>query len=82
MWLLESAKHRILGVNTSTQQVLPPIQYGTTCLLIRNTIGCVSCSDEWGMDGFLPGIHLVHEGPVGGNLNIASRAYGQKHSKA
>jgi hypothetical protein len=27
--------------------VSPRVQYGTTCLIIRNTIGNVSCSDEW-----------------------------------
>jgi hypothetical protein len=25
------------------------VQYGTACLLIRNAIGCVSCSVEWGL---------------------------------
>jgi hypothetical protein len=41
MWfvMLESAKDRILGVDTSGQQVSPS-------LLITNIIGCVSCSDE------------------------------------
>jgi hypothetical protein len=49
MWLHESAKNQILGVDTTGQHVLPRVQYGTTCLLIRNTIGCVSCSIEWRM---------------------------------
>jgi hypothetical protein len=50
MWLvmLESAKDRILGVDTPGQHVPLCVRYGTTCLLIRNTIGCVSCSVEWG----------------------------------
>jgi hypothetical protein len=50
MWLviLESAKDRILGVDTVGQHVSPRVQFGTTCLLIRNTIGCVSCLIEWG----------------------------------
>jgi hypothetical protein len=50
MWLvmLESAKDRILGIDTLGQQVSPRVRYGTTCLLIRNTIGGVSCSVEWG----------------------------------
>jgi hypothetical protein len=50
MWLvmLESAKDRILGVDTPGQYVPSCVQYGTTCLLIRNTMGCVSCSVEWG----------------------------------
>jgi hypothetical protein len=24
--------------------------YGTTCLLIRDVVGCVPCSDEWEID--------------------------------
>jgi ABC-type dipeptide/oligopeptide/nickel transport system permease subunit len=50
MWLveLESAKERILGVDTLGQHVSPRVWYGTTCLLIRNAIGCVSCLVEWG----------------------------------
>jgi hypothetical protein len=50
MWfvLLESAKDRILGVDTPGQHLSPRVQYGTTCLLIRNATGCVSCSIEWG----------------------------------
>jgi hypothetical protein len=45
-WLvmLESAKDRILGVDTTGQQVPPCVWYETTCLLIRDAIGCVSCS--------------------------------------
>jgi hypothetical protein len=49
MWLvmLESAKDRILGVDTSGQPVLPLVQYGMTCLLISDVVGSVPCSDEW-----------------------------------
>jgi hypothetical protein len=49
MWLamLESAKDRILGVDTLGQHVPSRVRYGMTCLLIRNTIGCVLCSVEW-----------------------------------
>jgi hypothetical protein len=62
MWLHEFAKNQILGVDTPGQHVLPRVQYGTTCLLIRNTIGCVSCSIEWRMAWyFLPGTHMVQE---------------------
>jgi hypothetical protein len=45
MWfvMLESAKDRILGVDTPGQQVSPCGRYGMTCLLIRYAIGCVSC---------------------------------------
>jgi hypothetical protein len=27
--------------------VLPRVQYGTACLLIRDVVGSVPCSDEW-----------------------------------
>jgi hypothetical protein len=27
--------------------VLPRVRYGTACLLIRNAVGSVPCSDEW-----------------------------------
>jgi hypothetical protein len=36
-------------------------------------------SGEW--HDFSPGIHMVQEGHVGGNLNTASRACGGNHSK-
>jgi hypothetical protein len=47
-WLvmLESAKDRILGVDTLGQHVPPHVWYGTACLLIRNVVSCVSCSIE------------------------------------
>jgi hypothetical protein len=50
MWpvLLESAKDRILGVDTPGQHVPPCVWYGMDCLLIRYAIGCVSYSVEWG----------------------------------
>jgi hypothetical protein len=49
LWLimLESTKDQILGVDTPRQQVTPRVRYGTTCLLIRYVVGCVSCSVEW-----------------------------------
>ncbi len=49
MWfvILESAKDRIIGVDTLGQHVPPRVWYGTVCLLIMNTIGCVSCLEEW-----------------------------------
>jgi hypothetical protein len=49
MWIvmLESAKDRVLGVDPLGQQVPPPVQYGTACLLIKGTVGGVPCSDEW-----------------------------------
>jgi hypothetical protein len=50
MWfvILESAKDRVLGVDTPRQQVLPCVQYGMTCLLIRDVVGCEYCSALWG----------------------------------
>jgi hypothetical protein len=48
-WLvmLESAKDRVRGVDTKRQQVPPRVRYGTTCLLIRDAVGSVPCSNEW-----------------------------------
>jgi hypothetical protein len=49
MWLvmLESAKDRVIGVDTPGKQVPSCVRYGTTCLLIRDAVGSVPCSDEW-----------------------------------
>jgi hypothetical protein len=49
MWfvMLESAKDRVIGVDIPGQQVSPLVRYGTTCLLIRDVVGSVPCSDEW-----------------------------------
>jgi hypothetical protein len=49
MWLvmLESAKDRVIGVDTPGQQVPPRVRYGTTCLLIRDAVRSVPCLDEW-----------------------------------
>jgi hypothetical protein len=49
MWIvmLESAKDRVLVVDTAGQQVLPRVMYGTTCLLIKGNVGSVPSSDEW-----------------------------------
>jgi hypothetical protein len=45
--MLESAKNRILGVDTLGEQVLPHLWYGMACLLIRDAVGSVPCSNEW-----------------------------------
>jgi hypothetical protein len=45
--MLKSAKDRILGVDTTGQQVSPCVQHGTTCLVIRDVVGSVPYSDEW-----------------------------------
>jgi hypothetical protein len=49
MWfvMLESAKDQVIGVDTPRQQVSLCVQYGTTCLLIRDAVGSVPCSDQW-----------------------------------
>jgi hypothetical protein len=49
MWyiMLESAKDRVIGVDTPGQQVSPHVRYGTACLLIKDVVGSVSHSDEW-----------------------------------
>jgi hypothetical protein len=47
MWfvMLESAKDRVIGVDTPGQQVPPCVRYGTACLLTRD-VGSLPCSDE------------------------------------
>jgi hypothetical protein len=60
MWfvMLESAKDRVIGVDTPGQQVPPHVWYGTTCLLIRDAVKSVPCSDEWEFDVVThPGSH-------------------------
>jgi hypothetical protein len=49
MWLvmLESTKDGVIGVDTIGQQVPPRVRYGTACLLIRDAVRSVPCSDEW-----------------------------------
>jgi hypothetical protein len=45
--MLESGKDRVIGVDTPGQQVSPRVRYETACLLIRDVVGSVPCSDEW-----------------------------------
>jgi hypothetical protein len=45
--MLESGKDRVLGVDTTGQHVSPRVRYGTACLLIKDVVGSVPCSDEW-----------------------------------
>jgi hypothetical protein len=49
LWLvmLESAKDRVIGVDTPGQQELPRVWYGMACLLIMDAVGSVRCSNEW-----------------------------------
>jgi hypothetical protein len=65
LWLvmLKSAKHRILGVDTPGQHVPPRVWYGTTCLLIKDVVGTVPCSDEWEVAWSFAQAHMVQEGP-------------------
>jgi hypothetical protein len=67
--VLKSAKDQILGVAIPGQHVPPRVQYGITCLLIRNVIGCMSCLVEWGLASFFVIFlnHMVQEGPLMGN---------------
>jgi hypothetical protein len=53
MWLLESAKDRILEVDTPRKHVPPRVRYGMTCLLIRDTTCFVFCSVEWGLASYV-----------------------------
>jgi hypothetical protein len=48
MWfvMLESAKDRVIGVDTPGQHVPPRVRYGMTCLLTRDVVGSVPCSDK------------------------------------
>jgi hypothetical protein len=49
MWfvMLKSTKDRVIGVDTLGQQVAPRVRYGTACLLIRDSVGSVPCSNDW-----------------------------------
>jgi hypothetical protein len=63
----------MLEVDPPGQAVPPCVRYGTIFLLIRNAIGCVSCSVEWGLTSFFVSYfvkrlnHTVPEGPLMGN---------------
>jgi hypothetical protein len=48
MWIvmLESTKDRVLGVDSPGQQVSSHVQFGATCLLIRDVVRRVPCSVE------------------------------------
>jgi hypothetical protein len=45
--MFESAKDRVIGVDTLGQQVPPHVWYGMVCILIRDDVGSVPYSDEW-----------------------------------
>jgi hypothetical protein len=69
MWLvmLESAKNRVIGVDTPGQQVPPCVWYGKACLLIRDAVGSVPCLDEWEF-----GV-VTHPGPHGAREVVVPR---------
>jgi hypothetical protein len=48
MWfvMLKSAKDRVIGVDTPGQQMPPRVRYGMTCLLFRDAMPSVPCSNE------------------------------------
>jgi hypothetical protein len=48
--MLESAKDRVIGVDTLAQYVSPRVWYRTTCLIIRDDVRSVTYSDEWKND--------------------------------
>jgi hypothetical protein len=47
LWLvmLEFTKDQVLGVDTPGQQVSSRVRYGMACLLIRDAVRSVPCSD-------------------------------------
>jgi hypothetical protein len=45
--MLKSAKDRVIGVDNPGQYVPPRVRYRMTCLLIRDDVGSVPCSNEW-----------------------------------
>jgi hypothetical protein len=49
MWfvMLESTKDRVIGVDTPRITGATTCQYGTACLLIKDVVGSVPCSNEW-----------------------------------
>jgi hypothetical protein len=79
--VLESAKDRILGAYTPGQHMPPWVRYEAACLLIRNTIDCVSCSEEWELEWCMLNPHGAR-GAYGGNLSTTSGACGGNRSKA
>jgi hypothetical protein len=51
MWIVmpESPMDRVLGVDTTGQQVSPRVRYGIASLLIRGTVEIVPRLDEWAL---------------------------------
>jgi hypothetical protein len=76
--VLKSAMGQILGLDTTGQHVPSCVRYGTTCLLIRNAIGSMSCSVEWGLASYFVKCltHMVQEQPfVGETLALQAGSF-------
>jgi hypothetical protein len=61
--------------------VPPCFGYGAACLLIRNTIGGVSFSEEWELEWCFRPAHMVQEGPVGETLALQAGPMGETVAK-
>jgi hypothetical protein len=62
------------------QHIPPRVQYRMTCLIIRNTIGCVSCSEEWELAWCMPSPHGAI-GPMGATLSLQVGPVGETIAK-
>jgi hypothetical protein len=60
--MLKFGKDKILEVDTLGQHVPPRVQYGMACLLIRDAVGSVACSDKWKLAWSFAQAHMVQEG--------------------
>jgi hypothetical protein len=69
MWfvILEYAKNRVIGVDTSGQKVSLRVRYGMTCLIISDVVGIVFSLGEWEF-----GI-VTRSGSHGGRRAMVSR---------
>jgi hypothetical protein len=78
LWLvmLESSKDRVLGVDTPGQQVSSRVRYGMACLLIRDDVESVPCSDEWEIDV------VTHLGSHGARGAVVPCTTPRNHSNA
>jgi hypothetical protein len=67
LWLVmfNSAKDRVLGVDTLEQHVSPCVRYGIACLIIRDAVENVPCLDKWEFGVVThPGSHGVRRAVV------------------
>jgi hypothetical protein len=61
--MLESAKDRVIGVDTRGQQVPPRVRYGMACLLIRDAVEVFLARMSGNLAYLLAQAHMVQEGP-------------------